>query len=242
MKFTTTKNASVDAVKFLVHGPTDAGKTRLCATLPHDETLIISAEAGLLSLRDVDIKAIEIDTVADLEEAYRFVTGSEEAKGFRWIALDSITEIAERVLSDEKKRVNDPRQAYGALIDHMGDLVKSFRDLAAFNVYMSCKQERVRDDATGAMLYGPSMPGSKLGPALPYWFDEVFALRKHTDQDGNTTRALQTRGDAQYTAKDRSGSLQRYEDPDLSMIAEKIRAGVIAADLGNVAGDESGDH
>lgn len=231
LRFSSTAEVRADALKLLVHGYSDAGKTRLCSTLPHGETLIISAEAGLLSLRDVNIATIEIETVDDVAEAFRFVTEAEEAKHFNWIALDSITEIAERVLVAEKKVASDPRQAYGALIDHMGDLVKSFRDIPDRNVYMSCKQEQIRDDATGSMKYGPSMPGSKLGPGLPFLFDEVFALRVHTDNEGITTRILQTRSDAQYVAKDRSGSLERYEDPDLSVVAEKIRAGNLASDI-----------
>jgi len=237
LRFTSTKDARSDAVRVLVHGPSDAGKTRLCQTLPHSETLIISAEGGLLSLRDVDISTIEITTLDDVAEAYRFVTESEDAKHFNWIALDSITEIGERVLSVEKGRASDPRQAYGALIDHMGHLVRSFRDLPGRNVYMSCKQERVRDDVSGAMLYGPSMPGAKLGAALPFWFDEVFALRCHTDKDGKISRALQTRSDAQYVAKDRSGSLDRYEDADLSLIMRKIKSGEVAADLATPSSD-----
>lgn len=184
--------------------------------------MIISAEAGLLSLRQHDIPFLEITSMAELEEAYRFVAESDEAKQFDWICLDSISEVGEVVLNYEKKQTKDPRQAYGALAEQMGDLIRSFRDLKGKNVYFSCKQERIKDEMSGAMLYGPSMPGAKLAQSLPYFFDEVFALRVENDKEGNPQRWLQTFADAQFHCKDRSGALEQFEVPDLEQIALKI--------------------
>ncbi len=157
----------------------------------------------------------------DVHDAYRFLTSSEEAKDFDWVCLDSISEIAEVVLSKERKATKDPRQAYGALFEHMGDLLRAFRDLPR-NIYMSAKMERVKDEMSGAMLHSPSLPGQKLGQSIAYLFDEVFALRVEKDADGNPSRWLQTGADLQYTAKDRSGALNLFEPADLGAIAMKI--------------------
>ena len=55
IKLTSTAQAAVDnGIKVLVHGPAGSGKTTLCATTG-EPTVIISAEAGLLSLRGHDI-------------------------------------------------------------------------------------------------------------------------------------------------------------------------------------------
>ncbi len=229
MRFISTKEAANDGIKALVYGDAGAGKTTLISTLPLDSTLIISAEGGLLSLRAFDIKGIEVKSLDDVNEAYRFVNEADEARQFNWIAIDSISEIAETVLSYEKGQSADPRQAYGKLIDHMGDLVRAFRDLPGRNVYMSAKLSRDKDGMTGAMLYQPSMPGSKLGGQMPYWFDLVMALRVHRDAEGNEQRALQTQADSQYVAKDRSGALEMWEAPDLGAIARKIAGGAVAA-------------
>lgn len=84
---------------------------------------------------------------------------------------------------------------------------------------MSCKVEPLEDN--GAVKWGPSMPGKKLGPNLAYFFDAVFAMRvKQTDE--GITRALQTTTDGQWTAKDRSGALATFEEPDLEKILNKI--------------------
>jgi len=82
--------------------------------------------------------------------------------------------------------------------------------------------EKQKDEQTGAMLYSPSMPGQKLGQALPYFFDEVLVLRAEKDAEGNLARFFQTAGDYNFTAKDRSGALDLYEPADLSAIRAKI--------------------
>lgn len=217
----TKQSAQVNGIKVLTYGQAGAGKTSLCGTTG-EPTIIISAESGLLSLRHLDIPVIEVNTIADVHEAYQFITTSEEAKQFRWVCLDSISEIAEVVLNYEKKNTKDPRQAYGALAEQMQDLLRAFRDLPGKNVYMSAKCDRTKDETTGAMLYGPSMPGSKIGQGIPYLFDEVFVLRAEKADDGKIYRTLQTGADFQYVAKDRSGVLDLYEAPDLSLIAKKI--------------------
>ena len=69
------------------------------------------------------------------------------------------------------------------------------------------------------------MPGQKLGQQIPYFFDEVFQLFVY--QDPNTKqeiRALRTKKDAQFEAKDRSGALDEWEQPDLTAIFKKISA------------------
>jgi phage nucleotide-binding protein len=219
----STRDAALDGIKILVHGPAGAGKTSLCGTTG-GSTLIISAESGLLSLRAFDIPVLEVKTLDQLYEAYQFVTDTDEGKAFQWVCLDSISEIAEVVLNHEKKTAKDPRQAYGALAEKMTDILRAFRDLPGRNVYFACKQERTKDEQSGAMLYFPSMPGNMLKQGVGYFFDEVFALRVEKDAEGNPTRWLQTNRDYNYEAKDRSGSLEMFEPADLSAIAAKIKA------------------
>lgn len=224
IKLTTTAQAARDSgLKLLVHGPAGAGKTTLCATTG-EPTVIISAEAGLLSLRGHDIPVIEVGSIEDVHEAYRFVAESADARDFRWVCLDSISEIAEVVLAREKAGAKDPRQAYGALADQMGQLIRAFRDLPGRNVYMSCKQARQQDAASGATLYFPSLPGQMLGQGIAYFFDFVFALRVERDTEGNVSRWLQTGRDFTHEAKDRSGALAMFEPPNLAAIASKVRA------------------
>jgi len=215
----STKHLVSNGVKILTYGQAGAGKTSLIATLPNPITF--SAEGGLLSISEADLPYIEINDIDSLNEAYQWVTSSDEAKQFDSVALDSISEIAEVVLSAEKKKTKDPRQAYGALFEQMGDLIRSFRDLPGKHVYFSAKLEKTADES-GRLLYGPSMPGNKLAQGLPFYFDEVLALRIEKDADGGTQRALMCDGDGLWTAKDRSGKLETWEAPDLGEIIKKI--------------------
>jgi len=237
LQFTTSsQQAHTNGHKVLIYGGAGQGKTCLTATLPRP--VLFSAESGALSLSRAnlerlygvgnplvtyDVPMILIYNLNDLNDAYAWATQSAEAKGFDSFALDSLSEIAEVVLNSAKRTVKDPRQAYGELIEKMETLVRSFRDISGKHIYMSAKMEPMKDEASGIVKYGPSMPGSKLGAKLPYFFDEVFRLGTNKAPDGTTFRFLQTQPDMQYEAKDRSGALAAMEPPFLTTLFNKIQ-------------------
>ncbi len=217
----STGNLAGNGVKLLVYGQAGAGKTSLIPTLPNP--IVLSAEGGLLSIQDAELPYIEITTMAELQEAYKWLAESQEAAQFESVAIDSISEIAEVCLNYEKKVNKDPRAAYGAMQEQMADIIRAFRDLPAKHVYMSAKLEKTQDEM-GRILYAPSMPGNKTGQSLPYFFDEVLALRVEKDAEGATQRALMCDSDGLWLAKDRSGKLDAWEAPDLTVIINKIGA------------------
>ncbi len=215
-------DVAVQQVRLLVYGQAGAGKTSLIPSLP--APVILSAEGGLLSIAGSNLPFVEINSVETLREAYEWLTESSEAAQFESVALDSISEIAEVVLANEKATAKDPRQAYGALQDVMGGIIRAFRDLPGKHVYFTAKLEKSQDEM-GRILYSPSMPGAKLGQQLPYFFDLVLPLRVEKDADGNTVRSLQCQSDGIWTAKDRSGRLAPWEAADLGQLIRKIQGG-----------------
>lgn len=214
-----TGGLTADGVKLLVYGQAGSGKTSLIPTLPNP--IVLSAEGGLLSIQDANINFIEIADMDDLREAYEWAKGSKEADQFQSVALDSISEVAEVVLQHELKKNKDGRAAYGELNTTMQELIRAFRDLPGKHVYMSAKLEKSQDEM-GKLLYNPSMPGKSLTQGLPYFFDEVLALRVERDAENNTQRALMCDSDGVWLAKDRSGKLESWEAPDLGAIIAKI--------------------
>jgi len=213
---------AANGVKMCVYGAAGSGKTTLIRTLPRP--IILSAEGGLLSIQDADLPYIEIDSMDRLKEALAWAQGSEEALGFESVALDSISEIAEVVLAKEKAEAKDPRQAYGAMQDVMGSVIRGFRDLKKKHVYFSAKVEKSQDEM-GRVLYAPSMPGNKMAQSLPFYFDELLAMRVELDGDGNPQRALMAQSDGLWQAKDRSGKLRGFESPDLGTVIRTITGG-----------------
>lgn len=221
IKFTTTKDSS-DFIKCLVYGESGIGKTRLSNTAP--KPVIISSEKKLLSLKKFNIPVILIEDHEDLEEAYNFITTDKKAKGFQTIVLDSISDIAETILTYFKENPIDgnthPQAAYGAMADALLPLIKKFRDIPDKHIYFIAKAKRMKDDYTGVVSWYPMMPGQQLGPGLPYLFDFVFAMRSGEDNDGNKYRYLQTVTDIQWLAKGIE-TLNDIEEPNLTKLFKK---------------------
>lgn len=219
----TDRHAASRGVKCLVYGDAGVGKTTLCATAP--SPFIISAEAGLLSLRHVSVPYVEVSSMRDLEEAYRWLTSSADARHVRTVCVDSLSEVAEVCLTSSKESTKDGRKAYGDYADDMLGLVKGYRDLPDKNVVMTAKLRQQKDEWTGALVAGPGAPGRQVGPELPYLFDEIFFMGAGRDPaTGAAYRYLQTQPDGRVAAKDRSGALEAVEYPDLSAIFAKVGA------------------
>lgn len=214
----STKDTHRNGLKIVVFGASGSGKTTLIKTLPNP--VILSAEAGLLSINDAEIPYIEIRNIEDLHEAYKWASTSAEAQQFESVALDSISEVGEVVLANEKRKNKDGRAAYGEMQTVMMELLRAFRDLSGKHVYMSAKMEKAQDE-NGRMMYSPSMPGAKLSQQIPYLVDECYALRTEKDADGNTQRALMTQSDGLWAVKSR-GRVDPWEAPDLGAIIRKI--------------------
>lgn len=214
----STSDVHSNGIKCLVYGQAGAGKTTLAATMP--APIIISAEGGLLSIQGYDLPYIEVNSMESLQEAFEYVSGPE-GEGFQSVVLDSLSEIGEVVLIHEKSINKDGRAAYGEMAAQMTSIIRAFRDLPGKNVLMTAKVEKSQDES-GRMLYSPSMPGAKMGQALPYFFDLVIALRVEKDAEGIAQRALMCDSDGLWLAKDRSGKLDAWEAPDMGQVIKKI--------------------
>lgn len=214
MKITTTKQHTKH-VKCVVYGEAGVGKTVLGSTAP--KPLIISAERGLLSLADKDIPVIEVENFADTLKAFDYVKSHED---YETIVLDSLSEIAEKMLAEFKRFEKDGRQAYLKMADELYSLARKFRDIDKHVLFIT-KLELTKDEITGKTTYRPSAPGQAFTSQIPYFVDEVFCMRIGKVEK-ETVRYLQTQPDSQYTAKDRSGKLESKETPNLTAIFNKI--------------------
>lgn len=224
--FTTNQHALENGIKCCVYGRSGVGKTRLIPTAPRP--FILSAEGGTLSIAEANIKGLVIASIKDLQDAYMWVKTSPEAGNYDTICLDSVSEMAEALLSHEKSKSKDARAAYGEMQDQVATQIRLFRDLPGKHVYFTAKAE-LRKQPDGTEIYTGSMPGNKTAEGLPYYFDEFFYLGVAETPHPTTGQLikynfLQTQPDTRFQAKDRSGALAFIEKPDLGYIFNKIRA------------------
>ncbi len=236
MKVTSTKNYGVDTLKFLIIGEPGSGKTTLAGTIK-ESTIIISAEAGLLCLRDKSTDVIDISLddegkavpkdkrIARLGEAYAYLNSDAARAKYKWVFIDSLTEISQNIVEQLQVEFPDRKDSlvlYGENAKRMRSLVKSFRDLPGYGVVFTALSS-VEKDENNQRYTGVNIIG-KMADMLPAFFDEVFYLHSEKDEEsGKTKRILVTEKSDKLMAKDRSGVLDKFEPADLGHIINKIK-------------------
>lgn len=221
MEIKSTKNLHTEQVKILVYGQSGIGKTTICGTLPESEALIISAESGLLCLADKSIDVIEVKSYDAVRAAYSYLQKCEDQGKYKYIGIDSLTEISDLVVKslkakDEYKNPSNTLKMWGEFNEIMIGLIKAFRDLPRHIVFTALSDD-VNDG--GIITKKPLISGSKAQGLMPSYFDEVFYLTLNQENE----REISTQPSHQFIAKDRSGKLAGTEQPNLTQIINKIQ-------------------
>lgn len=234
---------SANRISALVVGPAGIGKTSLLRTLcgqtfkegkwektgEVEKVFVLSAESGLLCVRDLiqsgDVKGCEIGSLMEFQEAQRMCMSNEFlAKGYKWLFIDSLTEIASRCSETLQKKYpgkSDSFKLWGEYTQTMTDIIKTFRDMQEYNVVFTCL-EAIDKDEYGSRILTPDIQGSGLKNRLTSYFDEVFHMEKQKTAEG--AAIVFSTAEPVGLAKDRSGKLDAYEIPSLSHVKNKILA------------------
>jgi len=235
MKIQSTSTHSAKQLKILVYGAPGVGKTTLASTI-NEPVLLISAEAGLLSLADHNIDVIDITTdddgkpipkerrLARLGEVIRYVQSEEAMKKYQWLFIDSLTEISQNLIENLQLVYPDAKDGlklWGDYAKKSRSLVKSFRDLPHYNVVFTALETEEKDD-NGRRYIRVDMQG-KIGKQLPAFFDLVFRMHLVEDVKGKPVRVMTTQTRENVVAKDRSGKLEDKIEPNLGAVANTIR-------------------
>ena len=224
------QQGSNDRFNCLVIGKSGIGKTSLLRTIPEDEPVCtLSCESGLLAVKDLvdsgQVQGVVIDEYKDFLEAYDCLAGNPEwAKAYKWIFVDSLTEVASMASDAMQKKygeAKDTLKMWGEYSDTMKRIIKSIRDLTSYNVVFTALETLELDDVKRRII-APDMPGKKLKVRLPSMFDEVFYMAEAMDVNGVAKRVFHTSAMSGYPAKDRSGKLAAIEEPNLAEIKAKI--------------------
>ena len=224
IKIKSTSEMELDSVKCVAYGGAGVGKTRLCATAP--TPLIISAEEGLLSLAETDCQYIEITSLSELDESYRFILNDSKKPEpeYETICLDSLSEICEVLLQNCLPNHKDPRQAYAEMASATMPLLRKFRRLKRMNTIFTSKLIQRQDEESGVITQELFIPGQVIPNQVPYMVDELFCMQV----DRKAVPYLQTQPDRTRFCKDRSGALEAKEYgqdgqiPNMTTIFNKI--------------------
>lgn len=220
---------SANRLTALIIGQAGIGKTSLLRTIPENEPVCtLSAEAGLLCVRDLvqsgQISGVEIRSLPDFQEALGLLKTDDWKQAYRWVFIDSLTEIASRCVEEFQRRYPDKKDSFnlwGGYLDTMTALIKGFRDLTGYNVVFTCL-ESVDYDEVKRRHIGPDIQGRQLKERLTSYFDEVFLMTTLPDASGVPQRVFFTQPRPGQPGKDRSGKLNDIESPNLANIKAKI--------------------
>ena len=235
---------SADRICCLVIAKYGLGKTSLIRTVlgqqfvdgkwqqvtqPEEKACVLSAESGLLSVRDLlkagMIEGYEIGSLADFKAAYELLLSTPEMQErYGWVFIDSLSEVSDRCDQAMKEKYPDASKNFKRWDDYTDSMittVKGFRDLTAYNVVFTCL-ETIDKDQDNRRYVAPAVAGNKLKERLPSFFDEVFYLKIEKDDAGTDHRVFYTQPINEYPAKDRSGRLAPIEIPNLLTIKNKI--------------------
>lgn len=215
----TNSIAGQDGVKILIHASSGTGKTTQLGTL-EGKTLILSAESGLLVLRDKDIDVVDIGSMSDFGEVY--VAIRDKKLEYDNVCIDSMSEIAE-MLVDELEAdeyygsSSNTFVKWGEYTRRMTKIIKSFRDLKGINVIFTALTESV--ESNGTVKYTPQVPAKKFQSKLVSMFD--FVVYMTVDQDGR--RLFHHDESSMWVAKSRIDLESTAEVTDEYNIGEIIK-------------------
>ena len=171
---------STDRICCLILGPAGIGKTSqircllgqewkdgqwMDSGLAPEKPLVLSAESGLLSCRDLvaagKVEGFEIRSIGEFREALQYCQSQAfKEAGYKWIFIDSLTEIAARCAEDLQSKYpskTDSFKMWAEYTSTMTDIIKTFRDLPDVSVAFSTvtpgyDQENIDIAASNATL------------------------------------------------------------------------------------------
>lgn len=160
--------------RYLIYSRNKKGKTKFCSTASN--VLILDPEKGTEWLKKKAPDVWPIESWNDLDEVYKFLKGSKEAKRYDWVAVDGTTRMSNMalrwVMHQEEERDLDRRPGmvqkrdYGRAGEMFKGMLLNFQSLPMGVIYTA--QERVEevgsseegdDDAeTTSHMFVPDLP------------------------------------------------------------------------------------
>lgn len=216
--------AQTFGAKCLIYGPAGSGKTPIINTAPRP--LLLACEPGLLSMRNSNVPTFAAPTSDKVDEFFTWLFGSNEAKNFDTICIDSSSEMAEnkvRELESGKSKSGNKVHglaAYGEMAKWIMPHMETLYYTRYKHTYIIAKQEII--STIQGPYKRPYYPGKYLPVQMPHKFDCILHLDIQNVPGRGQVQAFRCIGSIDTMARNRTGTLDEFEPPDFSHIIRKV--------------------
>lgn len=204
--------------KALVFGPPGSGKTPVVNTARRP--CLLAVEPGMLSMRGSTVPTFQATKWTQIKEFFDWWFGSKEVDAFDTLGIDSVSQICEIHLRDNPRKVSHGLQQYGTMAEDCGDYFTKLYYQERKHMYLICKQE-IEQTQAGFGKKRPYFPGKDLNVKMPHLFDLITQLDTHVIPGYGSAKAFHTHSAMDAFCRDRSGTLDEYEPPNLAAIFDK---------------------
>jgi len=224
--FNSLEPTEKPSILMVVYGEGGVGKTTFAATAPRP--IIADCENGskYFGLRGIETDVAMIDSWADMQEFLELALTDK----YDTVVIDPIGELMEKLIrymvtkADSKlvqKDGNPTMAGWGWLKQTMRTFLKVMRDSGKNIVIVAHVQEK---DDEGRLVKRP-MVATKLSEELVNLVDVVGYMTTVNDAStGETKRVIIVDPSSdKYVAKDRTGRLGKYIEPDFTKIVDGVR-------------------
>lgn len=224
--FNSLSPAEKPSILMVVYGEGGVGKTTFAATAPRP--IIADCENGskYFGLRGIESDVALIEKWDDMQEFMEIAL----TDNYDTVIIDPIGELMEKLITYMRKKAdsklvqrdgNPTMAGWGWLKSTMRNFLKTMRDSGKHIVIVAHVQER---DDDGRVIKRP-MIATKLSEELVNLVDIVGYMTTVSDTESGDTKRVIIVDPAsdKYVAKDRTGRLGRFIEPDFTKIVDGVR-------------------
>ncbi len=203
--------------KAIVFGGTGSGKTPIANTCPRP--VLLACEPGLLSMRGSNIPTFFASNADEIDSFFKWFFNSAETKNFDTLCVDSISFMADVYLQRALKNNKHGLAAYGAMATNMMDHLRPLYYTQQKHTYLIAKE-----NVTEAGYKRIYFPGQQLNNEVPGLYDFILHLGIKNVPGVGQTKAFQCQETIDVLARNRTGNLAEYEQPNFDLITRKALA------------------
>jgi len=212
-----TEFAQNFGIKAIVYGPPGSSKTPTINTAPRP--VLLACEPGLLSMRGSQVPTYQAFDARSLDEFFAWLFNSNETKAFDTVGIDSISQMAEIYLIDAKRNNKHGLKAYGEMAENSLKHLEKLFYMPYKHTYLIAKESSTNDN--GIVQRRPYFPGQQLPTEVPHKFDCILRLAIHNVPGVGQTKAFRCQGSLEEMARNRTGTLNEFEEPDFGALIKK---------------------